>query len=348
MKDALIDAVAAATAHRDRDDLDRAVGQLLFDQVQPSVVRIYRIVRDHDVDRVQLRVVADATGVREQTPTIDLGSLPRLADRVHWMECALLNDVVHFVPDDEAASDEDRFDSVFPIVSSRGLTGLVELEYSGDRGAIRPYDAGVVHGILRIMRNHLSTLDYAERDTLTGLLNRRTFESAFAKRLRHGVQGSNLNDDPLGRGTWLLTIDVDRFKSINDNYGHLFGDEVLLLVGRILSESFRSSETIYRFGGEEFVVLLEGADETGAGIAANRLRERLAAHRFPQIGQVTASVGYTRVTAADIPTSAIERADIALYYCKSHGRNCCFCYESLLRDGLVEAKHASTAELELF
>lgn len=346
MKDALIDAVAAATAHRDRDDLDRAVAQLLFDQVQPNAVRVYRIVRDNDIDRVQLRVVADTAGVKEQPPTIDLSVLPKLSDRVHWMECALLGDVVHFVPDVEVDENMDRFDSVFPIISSRGLTGLVELEFSGERGSIRPLDASIVHGILRIMRNHLSTLDYAERDTLTGLLNRRTFESAFAKRLRNGSGLSG--DDPLSRGTWLLTIDVDRFKSINDNYGHLFGDEVLLLVGRILCESFRSSETIYRFGGEEFVVLLENTDEAGASIAANRFREKLAAHRFPQIGQVTASVGYTRVSHADIPTSAIERADIALYFCKGHGRNCCHCYEALVRDGHVQPKHASTAELELF
>jgi PleD family two-component response regulator len=74
----------------------------------------------------------------------------------------------------------------------------------------------------------------------------------------------------------------------------------------------------------------------------------VAEHRFPQIGPVTVSIGYTRVSPDDIPASAVERADTALYYAKEHGRNCSHCYEALLRTGAVVPKVAGTTELELF
>jgi len=200
--------------------------------------------------------------------------------------------------------------------------------------------------VLRILRNHLSALDYGERDTLTGLLNRRTFETTFAKRRNAIVVPDSITEAT--KGSWLAVMDIDRFKTINDTFGHLFGDEVLLLVARLMFETFRSTELIYRFGGEEFVVIVDGADEVGASIAVERFRLAVAGHRFPQIGQVTVSIGYTRVAPDDIPASAVERADTALYYAKEHGRNCSHCYEALLRTGAVAPKVSGTTELELF
>src|SRR6202011_3687326 len=95
--------------------------------------------------------------------------------------------------------------------------------------------------------------------------------------------------------SWLALIDIDRFKSINDGYGHLFGDEVLLLVSQLMKRSFRGADQLFRFGGEEFVVLLDRASEPGAQIVLERLRTTIGEHEFPQVGQVTISVGYTRI-----------------------------------------------------
>jgi diguanylate cyclase (GGDEF)-like protein len=340
----LIDAVALATSHRDRDDLDRAVALMIFDQVHPQCVRVYRVLGDEGRQRVQLRVVVNRDGVRDGGAPSDPAELPLLTERDHWHECALLSDAVHYLPHGAPA---ERFDSVFPLLGVRGLIGLIEVEFSGDRAAIRPHDASLVQGVLRILRNHLSALEYGERDTLTGLLNRRTFETTFAKR-RNAVHHRSDAATDASRGSWLAVMDIDRFKTINDTFGHLFGDEVLLLVARLMFETFRSTELIYRFGGEEFVVIVDGADEAGAGTAVERFRLAVASHRFPQVGQVTVSVGYTRVLPDDIPASAVERADIALYYAKEHGRNASHCYEALLRSGAVAPKAAGTTELELF
>lgn len=343
VKPNLIDAVALATSHRDRDELDRAVARMLFEHVQPNCVRVYRVLGEEGRHRVQLRVIIDQEGMRDGDGPADPALLPLVTEKPHWHECALMADAVHYLPDGDTT---ERFDSVFPLLGNRGLIGLIEVEFSGHRAAIRPHDANLVHGVLRILRNHLSALDYGERDTLTGLLNRRTFETTFAKR-RNAIAAARPTDGTT-KSAWLGVIDIDRFKTINDSFGHLFGDEVLLLVARLMFETFRSTELIYRFGGEEFVVVVDGADEAGAAIAFERFRAAVAGHRFPQIGQVTVSIGYTRVRPEDIPASTVERADSALYYAKEHGRNASHCYDKLIQDGKLAAKASGSAELELF
>lgn len=316
---------------------------MIYEHVHPERVRVYRVLGEEGRQRVQLRVIADRHGVRDGGAPPDPAELPLLTERDHWHECALLSDAVHYLPE---AVQEERFDSVFPLMGNRGLIGLIEVEFSGERAAIRPHDANLVHGVLRILRNHLSALDYGERDTLTGLLNRRTFETTFAKR-RNAILSAEAATEST-KGSWLAVMDIDRFKTINDTFGHLFGDEVLLLVARLMFETFRSTELIYRFGGEEFVVIVDGADEAGAGTAVERFRLAVAGYRFPQIGQVTVSIGYSRVSPDDIPASAVERADTALYYAKEHGRNCSHCYEALLRTAAIAPKVNGTTELELF
>jgi len=343
VKPNLIDAVALATSHRDRDELDRAVARMLFEHVQPNCVRVYRVLGEEGRHRVQLRVVVDHDGMRDGEGPSDPALLPLVTERPHWHECALMADAVHYLPEGEST---ERFDSVFPLLGNRGLIGLIEVEFSGQRAAIRPHDANLVHGVLRILRNHLSALDYGERDTLTGLLNRRTFETTFAKR-RNAIAAARPSDSST-KSSWLGVIDIDRFKTINDSFGHLFGDEVLLLVARLMFETFRSTELIYRFGGEEFVVIVDGTNAEGAAIAFERFRAAVAAHRFPQIGQVTVSIGYTRVLPEDIPASTVERADSALYYAKEHGRNASHCYDQLITDGRLIAKSSGSTELELF
>ncbi len=201
-------------------------------------------------------------------------------------------------------------------------------------------DARLVHGILRILRNQTALLDYGERDTLTGLLNRKTFEARFEKICRDPQASAQ----PHG---WLGLLDIDRFKSINDTYGHIFGDEVLLLVSQIMQRTLRGGDQLFRFGGEEFVVVLEGTEPTGAQIAFERIRAAIECHRFPQVGQVTASLGYTKIQRQDVPATCVERADAALYFVKRNGRNGVRSFELLVESGALVAKDDS-GDIELF
>ena len=123
----------------------------------------------------------------------------------------------------------------------------------------------VMEGILSVYRNYQSLLDYSERDSLTGLLNRKTFDEKFARMVNARPSDSVARDDNERRhhaetkSQWLAVIDIDHFKRVNDQFGHLYGDEVLILVANVLRTSFRAQDRVFRFGGEEFVVLLRSA-----------------------------------------------------------------------------------------
>jgi len=259
-------------------------------------VTVYRVLNDGETQRVarQISLRRDGTELGPEDLN-DLHSLPCVNSELAWRECVLLHDIVH----DEAA-DGVGWRSVFPLDGERGVIGMLEIVANE---GLRAREASLVTGILRIVRNHLALLDYGERDTLTGLLNRKTFETTFGKML---ARTARLARDPASCDpSWLAVIDIDRFKSINDNFGHLFGDEVLLLVARLIRSSFRGADQLFRFGGEEFIVVLDRAGAEGAEVAFDRLRLAVQNFDFPQVGGVTVSIGYTAIQPRDVPASSI-------------------------------------------
>ena len=331
----LIQMVAETTMHRDRDELDVAVARLLFDFSGALRVALYRVIDDGGRLRAQRRVALNACGTEEGSQAhLPPAELVALDQSPAWAECVLLQDVVHLA---EGVGGSVR--TIFPLHDEHSVLGLLEIDcVDGLRGR----ETGFISGLLKIVRNHIALLDYGERDTLTGLLNRKTFESTFGKLLTQCGRGG-----AAASGCWLGVVDIDHFKSVNDLHGHLFGDEVLLLVSRLKRESFRGTDRLFRFGGEEFVIVLDAASADGAGAAFERLRAAVAGYRFPQIGRVTISLGFTQVQPGDSPAAAIERADAALYFAKHHGRNQVQQQERLIADGLLVTK-ALNAEVELF
>ena len=175
----------------------------------------------------------------------------------------------------------------------------------------------------------------AATDALTGIPNRRFFdefsEIEFSRVQRFG--------EPLS----VLMIDLDHFKAINDEYGHLAGDEVLRNVAVVGFNVLRACDVLARIGGEEFVCLLPGTDAVGARVAAEKLRreiEQLSIAVGSQTLGVTASIGVAAVCAGDTSISdAMRRADEALYRAKAAGRNCVRCQV----DGATEVPSATQA-----
>jgi diguanylate cyclase (GGDEF)-like protein len=143
--------------------------------------------------------------------------------------------------------------------------------------------------------------------------------------------------DPL-QPRWLAVMDVDYFKRVNDRFGHACGDDVLTLLARLMRESFRESDWLFRSGGEEFVVLLESTDGQYVRGILERFRSAVEAYRFPQVGSVTVSVGFTRVRASDDGASAFRRADEALYAAKRRGRNQMISDEEAAGSGLFSSE----------
>lgn len=213
-----------------------------------------------------------------------------------------------------------------------------------------------LQAILTLYENHVSLIDDSEHDTLTGLRNRRTFDhtlALLAAKAREGVDlGGGFRRNvraPDEISNWLAVMDIDRFKSINDRYGHLFGDEVLILLANLMRRSFRANDTAFRFGGEEFVIVLRDTDRFGASTAVERFRDLLASQSFPRIGRITISAGYTEIEPGALPSDILNRADAALYQAKDDGRNRCYCYEELLETGaLAPVAVTSETDVELF
>jgi diguanylate cyclase (GGDEF)-like protein/PAS domain S-box-containing protein len=159
----------------------------------------------------------------------------------------------------------------------------------------------------------------AATDWLTGLPTRRAFHARLNRMLLETKPDEILS---------VLMVDIDHFKTINDNYGHLFGDSVLVGVATACKEAFRSQDISCRYGGEEILILLHGADEKIALTVAERLREHVQNLTFkehPEVS-VTVSIGiYTSTYQQDIQES-IACADEALYRAKESGRNRCILY----------------------
>lgn len=336
MTSRLIQGVAESTLQQDRSQIDLATVRLLSHFFQTHAVTVYQVVDDAGTARLWPRAAVTPAGdtVQAATPE-DLATLPRLTDVPPCKDCTAQDRIV------ETALHDGRLLTAFPVHSKARVTGAIVVESAASL-PVRHID--LIHGILRIIENHVALLDYGERDTLTGLLNRKTFEARFETLRQRAFADETAPAAP--EPSWLAIVDIDHFKQINDRHGHLFGDEVLLLVSQMMTHNFRGADRIFRFGGEEFVIVLDRATETGAHVALERLRASIEAHRFPQIGRVTISLGYTRIHSHDVCTTCVERADNALYYAKSHGRNNVRSYEALVAAGeLSESSGTSTIEL---
>jgi diguanylate cyclase (GGDEF)-like protein len=155
----------------------------------------------------------------------------------------------------------------------------------------------------------------AASDTLTGALSRRAILPLIEKSLkrkRHGVPAC------------VAMIDLDWFKSVNDRFGHLAGDKVLQRVVDRVRECLRASDVIGRYGGEEFVLLLPGADQNGGARLLERIRLAVSASDWSDIGpglRVSVSCGITSLSAGDTLDTVLARADRALYEAKRGGRD---------------------------
>lgn len=161
------------------------------------------------------------------------------------------------------------------------------------------------------------TQEAAVTDATTGLGNKRLMDQNLQREtdiaLRHSEQCA------------VILCDLDHFKKVNDTYGHLAGDAVLRDTARLLQEAVRVSDSCYRYGGEEFAILLPRTTQSDARAVAERIRSAVAAHCVDAQGQqikVTISLGIAMGGGKELPQELIRRADVALYAAKEAGRNC--------------------------
>ena len=179
-----------------------------------------------------------------------------------------------------------------------------------------PIFAGLLYGLMFAQIKALSTQlrNVAYTDSLTKIYNRLHFahflDAEIDKVKRYGGKFS------------IIFFDLDHFKEVNDNYGHLVGDNVLAGVTEIVSKANRSADIFARYGGEEFIILAPETDLSGALIHAERLRNDIEKFEFKTAGHITSSFGVAEFNAeTDSIETLLERADKALYMAKEYGRN---------------------------
>lgn len=200
-----------------------------------------------------------------------------------------------------------------------------------------PINDEIIKILLTIYGSNTSLLRRSERDALTGLLSRDSFDKKLAKSIidaRAPIDERRAHDSRTN--TYLALIDVDHFKGVNDNLGHLKGDELLAMTSKILKNCFRSDDQIFRYGGEEFAVLIKADSLHQAMTVAARFKDEYASHEFNGIGKKTVSIGITKIVGDDTESSAIDRADKSLYYAKNSGRNRVFAHEYLVERGVFK------------
>jgi len=208
-----------------------------------------------------------------------------------------------------------------PMIAGGRTIGVVELSspqpVEADNASLHLLETLTTHAALALeaARLHRQAQELGRRDALTGLLNRRQLDADIAEEGRRG----NRYDRP-----WTFVLcDVDHFKSLNDQHGHLFGDEVLRDVAVTLRDGFRDTDAAYRYGGEEFALLLRETDMAAATAVVERLRSAIE-QRFAGYvpGGLTLSFGLASGRGSQSPAELIAAADAAMYRAKGDGRNC--------------------------
>lgn len=152
-------------------------------------------------------------------------------------------------------------------------------------------------------------------DSLTKVFNRR----ALSKYLNEICSSKNAFN-----GLHFLMLDLDNFKVINDTYGHVAGDKILIFISNILRKTFKDGDKIFRYGGEEFFILLNNVNDEECSVITNKLLKLISSNNLIYLGEkisITASIGATKLLKDDTQDSILTRADKALYMSKNNGKN---------------------------
>jgi diguanylate cyclase (GGDEF)-like protein len=222
--------------------------------------------------------------------------------------------------------------TVYTVTAALGISLCFHLFSSINGMAIndREFIAAVVHSGLIIVLfsmysllvNRYRRINYLEnkvlrrlssRDALTGIYNRQRFEEELRRAIKHAQRyGTQLS---------LVLFDIDNFKAVNDGYGHLVGDKVLVEFVSIVGTEIRETDFFARWGGEEFALILPGADKRDATLLANRLRDRICSTYINPVGQITCSFGIDSYRQGDDCETLFKRVDRLMYIAKQAGKD---------------------------
>lgn len=330
----VVDSLAEITRYQDRELLERSLAITLSELFPSETFRLFRIAMAED--RIHAALVAYAhAGVIVS----DLRS-----EQIQLSE-ALIEAVAQAIESRSVVEWPDQREGlmhiIYPLYNKHDEVSGVLLQRTPSPGF---NNQRLTYGLLRIYSNYLVLLEESHRDRLTNLLNRQTLDTEVTKRLIAYTQNSQTPHTKRRNAdkslAWLAIIDADHFKRINDNWGHLYGDEVLILLARLFERIFRQEDLLFRYGGEEFVVLFHAPDAETAQHVCERARHAVAEYQFPTVGQITVSIGATQVRDQGGVSMVIDEADKALYHAKESGRNQVHFFADLVAQGVLAVEQA--------
>jgi diguanylate cyclase (GGDEF)-like protein len=212
----------------------------------------------------------------------------------------------------------------------------------------------MLSGMLNIFNNFNALLTDSQTDELTGLLNRKTFETSIANFHLEPERSEDFKGNELRKSqtdndnNWIVIADVDHFKSVNDKFGHLYGDEVLIHIANAIKTNVRHKDVVFRFGGEEFIVFFKNLTRKECEEALSRLSKAVSDSSLVQLDSLTVSFGVTKFNAKIFHTTLLDHADQALYYSKQNGRNRYTFFEDLIENGLAKSDEISIGGIDYF
>lgn len=212
----------------------------------------------------------------------------------------------------------EKFEHSYPITVAGNL--IAKLVYSTAFALKQNLSAKLeqLHEQLKYPLRNAIEFDRLKRmslkDHLTGVGNRASFEDNYDRLLAH----SERKKEPFT----MMLFDLDNFKQVNDDFGHERGDRILQSFARVLTHCLRNTDLIFRFGGDEFVALLDHSDSASAELVAKRIMTAINKDPIMSNNGVTSSIGYAQWRQGDDDKSLFVRADRALYMAKAAGRDC--------------------------
>ncbi|MDH5408177.1 MAG: GGDEF domain-containing protein [Gammaproteobacteria bacterium] len=335
-KDCPLEAVVSLAEPRDVHGLNSAFLTILQEHISDRAVKVYEVINDFYSPTFKSSKCEPSLRLLIETqPDADMSDADLNEDDV---QACIQNNTV--VTGKSSFDDSER--TIFPIPGLVKALGILVIEGRADQSCHNFLDP-----LLRIYSSHAFLLNRNEHDTLTGLYNRQALETKLCQ-IYHRDEIKQRKGDSKPVSWCLALLDLDHFKSVNDKFGHIYGDEVLIMFSQLLERCFRDDDMLFRYGGEEFVIVLKDVDITKAKSILNRFRKLVAETRFPQIGTMTASIGFCLLdTSQPIPVN-IDNADRALYYSKNHGRNRISVYEELLEKGEITANKIEESNITVF
>jgi diguanylate cyclase (GGDEF)-like protein len=336
-----IEHIVRLTDHRDRDLLELTLSKALLDLLPVIRIVIARVVRE-DGDSRWLEVARlDAKGGGRviDPQRVDFSTLAKLDDASDRVRCLTLRDRVEIA----WAGPEGPRITMLPLFSESREEDQGVLEVHSE-AALSEENLLKVDSLRHIYRNMYSLLEFSDRDAMTGLLNRKSLDDAFYSAVLEDIEESvKVSETPTLPGNerrhrvpanyWLGSVKIDNFALITEHHGRDVADDVLSRVARILSNTFRTYDRLYRFNGEHFGALLHCPDEALVLGAFERFRSSVEKYTFSKVGRVTVSCGFTTVLEDDSPTTSVVKTEQAVGFAQRSGGNKACSYLGLAQRG---------------